>query len=133
MAYLLVVDDDEDFATAARTFLELGGHEVAVELTLEGGEKSLRARRPDLLVLDVMFPGNNSGGFDLARSIRNDPDLKDLPILMLTSINMQFPLGFGKQDIQEGWMPVEDFLEKPVSSEVLQAKVDELVARENQT
>jgi len=47
--------------------------------------------------------------------------------LMLTAINTRVPLGFGAQDIDDVWMPVDDFLEKPVDLDQLQAKVAGMV------
>jgi CheY-like chemotaxis protein len=49
--------------------------------------------------------------------------LKDVPILMLTAVNTRFPLGFSSQDIDEDWLPVTDFLEKPVDLDVLAERV----------
>jgi len=130
MAYLLIVDDDEDFAEASAIVLRNDGHEVKIELDIKSGEKSLHEKYPDLLVLDVMFPESSSAGFDLARKIRlSEEKLKDIPILMLTAVNTEFPLGFGSQDIDNEWLPVEDFLEKPVDFELLKKKVSEMLSR----
>lgn len=130
MAYVMIVDDDEDFATAAATVLRDAGHEVRIELETENAVPSMRDRCPDLLILDVMFPENASGGFELARAIRlHDEAFKDVPILMLTAVNTKFPLGFSAQDIDETWMPVSDFLEKPVDFDVLRDKVTALLEK----
>ena len=48
-------------------------------------------------------------------------------MLMLTAVNATFPLGFSTRDIDDTWMPVADFLEKPVDLDVLVSKVDVLV------
>ncbi len=129
MAYVLIVDDDEDFANTAAAVLRTDGHEVRIELDTEEGRQSMEQRCPDLLILDVMFPEDASAGFNLARVIRHEEGtLKDVPILMLTAINTKFPLGFGPQDIDDGWMPVTGFLEKPVDLEVLRSRVTELLS-----
>jgi two-component system sensor histidine kinase/response regulator len=129
MSYLLIVDDDEDFATAVATVLRGKGHEVRMELDLSAAMRTMTDRRPDLLLLDVMFPEDSTGGFELARSMRwRHPSLKDVPILMLTAVNTRFPLGFSEKDIDDDWMPVTDFLEKPVDLDVLAERVDTILA-----
>ncbi|MHC4242491.1 MAG: response regulator transcription factor [Planctomycetota bacterium] len=129
MAYLLIVDDDEDFASTTATVLRKEGYEVQVELDIESAVKSMESKPPDLAILDVMFPEDASAGFELARSMRHESGkLKDIPILMLTAINTKFPLGFGPKDINDRWMPVTEFLEKPVDFDVLREKVAKLLS-----
>ena len=129
MSYLLIVDDDEDFASAVATVLRDGGHEVRVELDLSGAVRGMTERRPDLVLLDVMFPEDSTGGFELARKMRRDyAALRDVPILMLTAVNTKFPLGFSSKDIDEDWLPVTDFLEKPVDLDVLAERVAAILA-----
>jgi len=55
--------------------------------------------------------------------------LKKIPILMLTAINTKFPLGFGPKDIDDDWLPVTEFLEKPVDFDVLVDKVSKLLGQ----
>jgi len=129
MSYLLIVDDDEDFATAVATVLRGKGHDVRIELDLSAAVRSMTERRPDLLLLDVMFPEDSTGGFELARTMRwRNETLKDVPILMLTAVNTRFPLGFSSKDIDDDWMPVTDFLEKPVDLDVLAERVETMLA-----
>ena len=130
MAYLLIIDDDEDFASAAAKMLHDAGHEVAVELDTTSAVASMEKRRPDLVVLDVMFPEDASAGFQLARTMQHyNEDLKGIPVLMLTAVNSRFPLGFSSHDIDENWLPVAEFLEKPVDFDVLRNRVAELLEK----
>jgi two-component system OmpR family response regulator len=129
MAYLLIVDDDEGFAGAAAMALKSAGHEVQVEPDIGAALGRMKGRRPDLVVLDVMFPEDSSAGFNLARTMHQEEALKAVPILLLTAINERFPLGFSTRDIDDGWLPVRDFLEKPVDLEVLVARVGGLLAK----
>lgn len=134
MSYLLIVDDDEDFATAVATVLRGGGHEVQIELDLSAATHRMTERPPDLVVLDVMFPEDSTGGFELARKMRRDfGTLKHVPILMLTAVNTRFPLGFSSKDIDEDWLPVTDFLEKPVDLDVLAERVEAMLAARRET
>jgi DNA-binding response OmpR family regulator len=128
MAYVFIVDDDEDFADATARVLRTDGHEVQIALDTKSAAVAMEEKRPDLAILDVMFPEDSSAGFELARKMRHESEsLKDVPILMLTAVNVKFPLGFGPQDIDDAWMPVTDFVEKPVDFDVLRAKVSALL------
>ena len=130
MANLLIVDDDEDFASTAAVVLRKEGHDVRIELDTDSAAKSMEDNVPDLVILDVMFPEDASAGFELARHMRHENEkLKAIPILMLTAINARFPLGFGPKDIDEEWLPVTDFLEKPVDFDVLRNSVVKLLKK----
>ncbi len=130
MAYLMVVDDDEDFAEAAATVLRDAGHEVEIKLEIRSAVESMEQRRPDLVVLDVMFPEDSTAGFTLARTMPHHSEkLKGIPILMLTAVNFKFPLGFSESDIDDHWLPVSGFVEKPVDFDVLQNKVAALLEK----
>ncbi len=130
MAYILIVEDDEDFAATTAKVLETSGHETRIELDTDRAMTSMEKKRPDLVVLDVMFPEDSAAGFELARAIRQSKEkLGDIPVLMLTAVNAKFPLGFGSGDIDDKWLPVSDFLEKPVDFDVLKNKVDALLQK----
>ena len=127
MPFITIIDDDQDFAEAIAAVLESAGHEVDLQLTPSAGMASLKAKKPDLAILDVMFPENPTAGFDTAREIRKDEKLKDIPVIMLTSVNQEFPLGFSDKEIDKDWLPVTTFIEKPVDFGVLLQKVAELL------
>ena len=133
MAYVLIVDDDEDFAETTAIVIRNEGHDVQIELDTESAVQSMQNKTPDLVILDVMFPENASAGFELARFMRNENEtLKMIPILMLTAINAKFPLGFGPNDISSEWMPVTGFLEKPVDFDVLVNKISGLLGQDSE-
>ena len=132
MAYVLIVDDDQDFAETIALVLRKEGYDVQIKFDTESAFQDMQNKTPDLVVLDVMFPEDSSAGFELARIMRHENEtLKMVPILMLTAINAKFPLGFGPKDIDSEWMPVTDFLEKPVDFDVLKAKVSKLLGQES--
>ena len=128
MAYVLIIEDDEDFALATATVLQSAGHEVKIETSPDHAIKVMERRVPDLVLLDVMFPEDASAGFTLSRRIRHfSQELKDVPILMLTAVNSRFPLGFTARDVDDEWLPVADFLEKPIDLDVLLRRVSALL------
>lgn len=91
MAKLLVIDDDPDILKLIRKTLEKDGHQVDVE-TDPAPLHPDRCRQYDLILLDVMIPGEN--GFSFCRRIRQDVDC---PILFLTAKTEEAALveGFG--------------------------------------
>ena len=130
MAKILVVDDDPDLVYGIRLCLESYGHQVTTANNgIEGLEK-IKSERPDLIILDVMME-TSTEGFQLAMKVRSpDPtskykDFQNIPILMLTSIHDTTPVRFGPQ---EDYLPVDMFVEKPISPDDLNEKVDTLLS-----
>ena len=127
MAYILIVDDDTDFAGAVSTMLKSRGHETEAETDADRAVDRIRQRRPDAVILDVMFPENDTAGFDVARAIRRN--FGGLPVVLLTAVNNTFPLGFSNKDCDATWLPVAEFMEKPVDLNRLCEKIDSIVGK----
>lgn len=123
MPHIVIIDDDVEFAENLSIILKDEGHTVSIRDQVEGSIEDLIKNTPDILILDVMFPENPSGGFDLARQIRKTEKIKKIPIILLTSINQQFPMDFSTEDIDAQWMPVQAFVEKPLDMELLLEKI----------
>jgi CheY-like chemotaxis protein len=82
---VLVVDDELDMRTFITTLLETNGFKP---LTAQDGFQGLevaRKNKPSLIILDVMMP--RESGINLYRELRNDPDLKDIPVIMLSALS----------------------------------------------
>ena len=129
MAKIMIVDDDPDFVDSISRLLKSKGHELTTINDTEGVVEQLERDPYDVLILDVMFPENAAAGFHLAQEIRKHEKLSRLPILILSAINTKFPMGFGPGDIDDAWLPVQDFLEKPIDFDVLADKVETLAKR----
>jgi CheY-like chemotaxis protein len=127
MTQLLVVDDDMEFAGAVRMVLQSRGFDVAMEPDPARALEIVRQRLPDAMILDVMFPENPLAGIELAKVVRRQ--FPDLPIVMVTGMSQQMPLGFSRQDIDPALLPVTEFLEKPIDFHLLCDKLDRLLHR----
>jgi CheY-like chemotaxis protein len=120
---VLLVDDDVDLLDINRITLEGEGFNV---LTAENGEQAMRiatATHVDVAVLDVMMT-TPTEGFLLARSLRQDERTKQIPLLMLTSINTEHEaqgssFRITDRDKDPLWLPVDRFVDKPVKPEDL--------------
>lgn len=129
MARIKIIDDDVELSEMLSLCLKKEGHTVSSRDDIDGAVEDLVQDKPDLLILDVMFPENPAAGFDLARKIRQTREIHDLPIILLTGINQEFPMGFSADDIHQDWMPVHDFVEKPVDTKQLLKKLRKLLQK----
>ena len=116
---VLLVDDDADFVAMNQAVLERNGYQVCAAYNGKECIEKVEAERPDLIVLDVMMT-RVSEGFDLSRELRNGEQTKDIPLIMVTSINATMPFKYEQDDT---WLPVDTFIEKPVTPERLLAEV----------
>jgi CheY-like chemotaxis protein len=129
MPKILVIEDDPDMVTALRLPLEANGYELAVATTGKEGLQKVKEVGPDLIILDVMME-TTTAGFQVSLELRSpDPnseyaDYREVPILMLTAIHTTTELRFGPD---EAYLPVDDFVDKPVDPDVLLQKVRTLV------
>jgi len=130
VANVLIIDDDLELAEDMAAFISQNGHTVTTLDTTDAAVDRIAADRPDVLVLDVMFPDSPTAGFDLARKIRRSKRIRDLPIILLTGINQDMPpLHFSGEDIDPDWMPVQDFMEKPFDGPQLLRKIAAILAK----
>ena len=127
MATISIIDDDVELAENLSMVLQNEGHRVVIRDTVENALAFIEKEKPDLVILDVMFPENPAGGFDLAREIKNSETTKSIPVILLTAINQELPMDFSGSDIDPEWMPVHDFVEKPLDISVMLEKVKALL------
>jgi len=131
MAKILIVEDDPDMVMALRMPLEAEGYEVFTASSGEEGLEKVKEIVPDLIILDVMME-TTTAGFQVSLQLRSpDPNseyapYRDIPILILTAIHTTTSLRFGPD---EAYLPVDDFVDKPVDPDVLLEKVRTLIER----
>jgi len=119
---VLLVDDDVDFLKATSLMLEQAGYQV---LTAEDGRSGLAAAKehlPDVAIVDVIMKRPDEG-FILARAIRDEPDLADMKVLVLTAVGQHYQMLFEPDD---QWLPVAKVLEKPITAEALAREISAL-------
>ena len=111
MSKILVIDDDQDFLAAMRLVLEAHCFEVATATSPEEGISKVETARPDLVLLDVIM-STGYEGFEVARVIREEKNLKELPIVILSNVHStkQVPYRFAPD---EDYLPIDVFLDKP--------------------
>lgn len=129
MKKIYIIDDDPDIVDTLRFTLEKAGYEVAFQNDGKDVVENLQKFEPDCLVLDVMFPDNESAGFEIARLIRQTERLAKLPILMLSAVNEKggYVAPFSNKDRDDSFFPVNEFVEKPINQQLLLTKVAMLV------
>ncbi len=126
---ILLIDDDPDFITINRTILESAGYRVDAANDPTTAWMKIKAWMPDLICLDVMMP-TGTEGFHFAHKVRQDPETQNIPILMITSIHEHTDLRFSAED--DEYLPVDDFVEKPIKKDVLLKKVADLLKQGHQ-
>jgi CheY-like chemotaxis protein len=128
---ILVIDDDPDLVELIRLTLESKGYQVFSAASSTVGLEKVKEINADLIILDVMMK-HVTEGFRVALELRN-PDPKseyalyrEIPIMILTAIHSKTPLRF-TQD--EKYLPVDDFVEKPLKASALLQKVEKLLGK----
>jgi len=122
---ILVVDDDPDLREAAEIILASAGYETISAGSAAEARKVLQTERPDLILLDVMME-TDTEGFHFVYELRQDEKLKDIPVVMLTSIEERTGQPLPLEEAGD-FLPVDAFLRKPVDAAELKAKVAQLL------
>ena len=121
---ILIVDDDVDYVESNKQLLEANGYRVLTAHNGHAGLELAKKEKPDLMILDVMM-ATNTEGFEVARKIPHTPELKHMPILLVTGVRKEMSLPF-KVHPDETWLPVDKVFEKPIDPQVL---LDEIQKR----
>ena len=121
MSHVLVVDDDVDFVKVVSKVLQKAGHEVTSARNGEQALQMMHKKVPDLVLLDMML-SYILDGLDVRRAMTEDPLLKAVPVIMMTSATV------AKGDVTASTgeeIPVTLWLSKPLSPDKLLADVNQ--------
>jgi CheY-like chemotaxis protein len=122
---ILVVDDDPDFVDLARTILKTKNYRVVSAANGKEALQVMRKDKPDLTLLDIMMSYLREG-LDVCREIAADPALKDVPVIMVTSLT-----GTRAQAVlrSDEYIPTDEWIHKPIDPDLLLSKIDSAIRR----
>lgn len=116
---ILIVDDDVDVIESITIPLEANDFRVVSTTNPKETFALIERERPDLIFLDVIFPGNSTAGFEVCRDIKANPATRHIPVILISAINQQFNMNFSSGKESKGWVPSDLFIEKPLDIEQL--------------
>lgn len=117
-AHILVVDDDREIRTLLRDFLEKNGFKATAVADGQETRRALARERYDLIVLDLMLPGES--GLSICRALRQS---SDVPIIMLTALGEEVDRVVGLE------VGADDYLAKPFSPRELVGRIRAVLRR----
>ena len=123
---IVIVDDNTDYLFTMKTFLSRNGYKVKTAPDGEAGIKLIKKEHPNLVMLDVMMETTFSG-FEVCRQIRNDAELKKIPIIGITGMEDELDIAFDKYEDSEYFSP-NAFFDKPVDKDALLKTIKDLLS-----
>ncbi len=123
MPKILVADDDPDFLSICRTILKAEDYQVLEAANGDQALELMHRDRPDLLLLDVMM-STTLEGVDVCQELRSDPELKDVPIVMISSIATS---EYAAEFPDDEHIPIDAWISKPIQPAVLLRTVKQFV------
>lgn len=123
MALIAIIDDDPDILDASTLVLESKGYEVITATNPNDGYEIVLKHNPDLIILDVMMDEPDDGFF-LAQKFRRENI--HTPIIMYSSVSKTIGMDYGVGEM----VPVDDFVEKPITPDELIKKVEKLLVNQ---
>lgn len=123
---ILVIDDDPVFVESTKMVLESKDYQVLTALDGDIGLQKVREEKPDLVLLDIIMPTQD--GFHVCEEIKKDPQLADIPVVMLTSFAQKkgetnIPVSAGLE------LEAEGYIDKPVAPEELLTYIEKMLKK----
>ena len=119
MATILVVDDSPSQVAHFTKILEKAGHEMIVAEDGASGVAMAKSAKPDLILMDVVMPELN--GFQATRKLSQDPDTKEIPVIMVTTKDQETDRVWGQRQ------GAKAFMVKPVEEDALLAEISKFL------
>jgi two-component system, OmpR family, alkaline phosphatase synthesis response regulator PhoP len=122
---LLLVEDEEDIAALIKLQADISGYKLHVEVDGLNGFRAIEREKPDLVVLDLMLPGQS--GLDVCRKMKHDTNLKHIPIIMISAKSEEIDVVLGLE------LGADDYVTKPFSPKVLFSRIKAVLRRRSET
>ena len=120
---LVLIEDEEDIAALIKLQAEMSGYRLSIAADGLNGYELVEKEHPDLVILDIMLPGQN--GLDVCRKLKGHHDLKSIPIIVLSAKGEETDVVLGLE------FGADDYVTKPFSPRVLFSRI-KAVLRRNQ-
>jgi two-component system alkaline phosphatase synthesis response regulator PhoP len=118
---ILLIEDEEDIAALIKLQAEASGYKMHVEVDGINGYRAIEREKPDLVILDIMLPGQN--GFDVCRKIKSSSELRTIPVIILTAKREELDMVLGLE------LGADDYVAKPFSPKVLFSRITAVLRR----
>jgi len=118
---ILLIEDEEDIAALIKLQADLSGYKLHVEVDGVNGYRAVEREKPDLVLVDIMLPGQN--GFDVCRKIKNNSELKNIPVIILSANGEELDMILGLE------LGADDYVSKPFSPKVLFSRIKAILRR----
>ncbi|OSQ46901.1 response regulator [Thalassospira alkalitolerans] len=119
---VLIAEDEETIVESLSFLMEKEGYEVSVATDGQTAIAMIARDLPDMVLLDVMMPGCD--GFEVVRAVRDNPQTRPIPIMMLTAKTREVDRRKGLE------LGVDDFVTKPFSTRDVVSRVKAMLAGE---
>lgn len=116
---ILIVDDDPSNIKLLRAKLSTGHYEINSAINGEDALEKAGANPPDLILLDIMMPGID--GLEVTKRLKNSPETNDIPVILITALGEE---NYKEKGLEAG---ADDFLNKPINTVEIQARVRSLL------
>jgi two-component system alkaline phosphatase synthesis response regulator PhoP len=118
---ILLIEDEEDIAALIKLQAEVSGYKLHVEVDGVNGYRAIEREKPDLVILDIMLPGQN--GFDVCRKMKTNSELRSIPVIILTAKGEELDIVLGLE------LGADDYIAKPFSPKILFSRIKAVLRR----
>lgn len=118
---ILMIEDEEDIAALIKLQAEISGYKLHVEVDGINGYRAIEREKPDLVILDVMLPGEN--GLDVCRRMKTNIETKNIPVIILSAKADELDIVLGLE------LGADDYVPKPFSPKILFSRIKAVLRR----